>query len=61
MVRELPKFKGYTVDFRLRQFRRAVLKKGIKFVDFDSKRGQRLLDEMIEQGLVLGSDEARVA
>lgn len=50
MVKELPKFKGYTVDDRLRQFRKVDMEKpSIDFVDFDSEEGQRLLDEMIEE------------
>jgi len=38
----LPKFKGYTVDIPLRQFR---IVKGMKieFIDFDSELGDKLL------------------
>jgi len=46
MVKELPKFKGYTVDQRLRQFRKVDKDKpSIDFVDFDSDEGQELLAE----------------
>lgn len=46
MVKELPKFKGYTADERLRQFRKVDMEKpSIDFVDFDSKKGEKLLDE----------------
>ena len=47
MVRKLPEFKGYTIDERLRQFRKVDMDKpSIEFVDFDSDEGQKLLDEM---------------
>ena len=47
MVKELPKFKGHTVDERLRQFRKVNHEKpSIDFVDFDSDEGQELLEEM---------------
>ena len=49
MVKELPKFKGHTVDERLRQFRKVDMDKpSIDFVDFDSEEGQELLEEMGE-------------
>ena len=45
---ELPTFNGWTIDARLRQFRKvergAVPK--IEFIDFDSEEGQELLEEM---------------
>ena len=49
MVKELPKFKGYTVDERLKQFRKVDHNKpSIDFVDFDSEEGEKLLEEMNE-------------
>lgn len=43
----LEQFKGYYVDYRLQQFRSAVqFPEVIEFVDFDSAKGQQLLDEM---------------
>ena len=49
MVKELPKFKGYTVDERLKQFRKVDKDKpSIDFVDFDSEDGQELLEEYEE-------------
>ena len=49
MVKELPSFKGYTVDERLRQFRKVDKNKpSIDFVDFDSEKGQELLEEYEE-------------
>ena len=50
MVKELPKFKGYTVDERLKQFRKVDREKpSIEFVKFDSEEGKELLDEYEEQ------------
>lgn len=50
MVKELPKFKGYTVDERLKQFRKVDHDKpSIDFVNFDSDEGQELLEEMGEE------------
>jgi len=51
----LPTYKGYTVDYRLKQFRGC---KGgwenhglIEFIDFDSEKGDRLLTKMIKDGV----------
>lgn len=55
---KLPTYKGYTVDYRLRQFRRVhpgdcVCGGGeIEFIDFASKEGDALLAEMILENLV---------
>ena len=46
-MKKLPIFQGYTVDMRLKQFRR-VTEKGIEFIDFDSKKGTVLLKKYIE-------------
>lgn len=43
----LPVFKGYTVDVRLRQFRRVNPDTSIEFLDFDSQKGDELLGEYI--------------
>ena len=47
-MRVLPVFKGYTVDARLREFRR--LRPGTRavFIPFDSPQGERLLRAMRE-------------
>ncbi len=48
-MRRLPVFKGYTVDERLRQFRKVSRRPAgpsIAFIDFDSLQGQRLLRQM---------------
>ena len=50
MVIKLPEFKGYTVDERLRQFRKVDRSKpSIEFIDFNSEKGQELLNEMREE------------
>jgi hypothetical protein len=54
MVKELPKFKGYTVDIRLREFRivtgdAETHTYDIEFISFDSPKGQKLLEEMRAQ------------
>ena len=47
MVTELPKYKDYTIDERLRQFRKVNRDEpSIEFVDFDSEEGQEMLKEM---------------
>ncbi len=49
MVKELPKFKGYAVDERLKEFRRVMYHEegpSIEFISFDSPKGQELLSEM---------------
>jgi hypothetical protein len=50
-VRELQTFKGYTVDFRLRQFRKVPLDAWPEFIEFDSPEGQELCDEMHEAAI----------
>ena len=55
---KLPTYKGYTVDYRLKQFR--LVHPGdchcgggeIEFIDFDTEKGDELLAEMIRQDLV---------
>ena len=55
---QLPTYKGYTVDYRLKQFRMVhpgdcVCGFGtIDFIDFDSDKGDAILSEMIREGLV---------
>ena len=45
---ELPTFKGYTIDARLKQFRKVSLDRTIEFLDFGSEEGQKLLNEIRE-------------
>ncbi len=44
----LPTFRGYTVDFRLRQFRKAVYGQSLEFIDFHSRKGQNLMTEFLK-------------
>jgi hypothetical protein len=45
----LKTFKGYTVDLRLQQFRKAVRGETLKFINFASPKGQELLAQMHEK------------
>lgn len=45
-VRTLKTFQGYTVDIRLQQFRKVPLDELPEFIEFDSKEGQALLEQM---------------
>jgi hypothetical protein len=47
--RELPTFRGYTVDERLKEFRKAEHGKTLEFIPFDSPKGQEILKEMESQ------------
>jgi hypothetical protein len=42
----LPTFKGYTVDMKLRQFRKAIPDMTLEFISFDSPEGKELLEEL---------------
>jgi len=43
---KLPEFNGYTIDFRLREFRKVEYGKNIEFVSFESKKGMKLLQKL---------------
>jgi len=64
MINFLPVYKGYTVDYRLKQFRKCpkspLSRKMIEFVDFDSDKGDLLLCEMIKKNLVPGEVLSRL-
>ena len=50
---QLPTYNGYTIDKRLRQFRKVAREAheefpGIEFIEFNSKKGQELLAEIQE-------------
>jgi hypothetical protein len=45
-VRTIPTFKGYTVDLRLREFRRAISDVTLDFISFDSPEGKKLVGEL---------------
>ena len=57
---ELPTFKGYTVDPRLRQFRKVIPQESIEFIDFNSEEGQGLLAEMREYFSFLDDELDRI-
>ena len=48
-VRKLKTFKGYTVDLRLHEFRKAIYGKTLEFVPFNSPKGRKLLAQMHKQ------------
>ena len=52
----LPTYKDFTVDYRLRQFRRCIggweHHGEIEFIDFRSEKGEELLAEMLDQALI---------
>lgn len=48
MINILPTFKGYTVDIRLKEFRKPDPDWGFEFVPFDSPKGDELLEGFIE-------------
>ena len=48
MAKVLPVFKGYTVDMRLRQFRKVTPPtQEIEFIDFSSPQGSDLYEEYL--------------
>ena len=47
-MRQLPTFKGYTVDFRLKEFRKAEYGKALKFLPFDSEKGKKMITEFLK-------------
>lgn len=53
MTNTLPTFKGYTVDARLREFRKMTLGKLPEFVPFDSPKGQQLMKQY-QKGVSIG-------
>jgi len=48
-VRKLKEFRGYTVDLRLRQFRKMEYAKQPQFIEFASPKGKKLLAQMHEE------------
>ncbi len=47
-MRKLPIYKNYTVDFRLKEFRKVVFGKLPEFIPFDSPKGQKLINEFLK-------------
>jgi hypothetical protein len=50
-ARVLQTFKGYTVDFRLREFRAMPTNGPPQWIDFRSNEGAALVDEMYEAAI----------
>jgi hypothetical protein len=42
----LPTFKGYTVDIKLKEFRRAIPDVTLEFIPFNSPKGEKMLEEL---------------
>jgi hypothetical protein len=47
-MRQLPTFKGYAVDFKLQEFRKAVYGKALEFIPFSSLKGESLMKEFLK-------------
>lgn len=47
MIKILPTFKGYTVDLRLKEFRKAESDQRLEFIPFDSVEGELLLEDYV--------------
>ncbi len=47
-MRQLPTFKGYTVDFRVKEFRKVIFGKLPEFLPFDSPKGLKLVTEFLQ-------------
>jgi len=47
MIKQLQKFKGFTVDMRLQEFRKIEMDKLPQFIPFTSDRGARLCHDFI--------------
>jgi deoxycytidine triphosphate deaminase len=43
MINTLPKFKDYTIDVRLKQFRKVYKTGEVEFIDMKSEEGDRIL------------------
>lgn len=48
MIRQLPTFKGYTIDARLKEFRKVDPLWGMEFIRFDTPEGEALLEKLVE-------------
>jgi hypothetical protein len=60
-MKQLPTFKGYTVDERLSEFRKVELGKEIETIGFLSEKGQELLNEYhkARHGMMILTKEIR--
>ncbi len=48
MIKIVPVFQGYTVDVRLKEFRKVDPEWGMEFVSFDSDKGDIMLQGFID-------------
>ena len=46
MIRRLPTFQGYTIDVRLKEFRKVEWDRLPEFIAFESEVGRKILAEM---------------
>ena len=49
-LKKLPTFRGYTVDNKLGQFRKAEAGKLPEFIEFKSERGQEVMKQLRQEG-----------
>jgi hypothetical protein len=49
MPKQLPVFMGYTVDLRLKEFRKLIPDKYFEIISFNSPKGRQLLNEYEDQ------------
>lgn len=56
-LRVLPVYRGWTIDWRCRQFRRVHKDHSVEFLDFDTGAGDELLVEFIQLGINLQPTE----
>jgi len=49
MPKQLPVFMGYTVDLRLKEFRKLIPDKYFEIISFNSPKGRQLVNEYEDQ------------
>lgn len=50
-MNKLPIYQGYSVDFRLKEFRKAIFGKALEFIPFESEAGQKLMTGFLKTAL----------
>jgi hypothetical protein len=50
LLKELPRFKGYTIDFRLKEFRKLIPDKSVEIISFNTTKGREMLNEYEDKG-----------